>query len=102
MDASRIGHYFADSELVVKWIDVPHVGDRNIAALGIGKARVLGEVVERVRRFLPEAELDCAEHHAAGDAPYICGAMLGDGWVQLFFDSSRRLTEIRIDAYQLN
>jgi len=101
MDANHVQHYFGDSvgALVVKSIEVAHVGDRHIAALGIGKARSQNEVVDRVRRYLPEAEVDCDAAPAEIDGPYICGATLGDGWIRLFFDSSRRLTEVRIDAY---
>ena len=58
--------------------------------------RSLDEVVERVRSFLPEAEIDC-EDFADGTAS--CGATLGEGWISIIFDNSRRLTEVRIDAY---
>lgn len=98
-DGNHVQHYFGDSQgaLVVKSIVVGHVGDRPIAALGIGTARTLDDVVERVRRFLPEADIDCDERASANDTT--CGATLGDGWFRLFFDGSRRLTEVRIDAY---
>lgn len=95
MDANHVQHHFVDNTLVIKSIDTAHVSDRPIAALGIGKARALNKVLERVRRFLPEAEVDCDEY--ATDTT--CGATLGDGWIKLFFDDSRRLTEVRIDAY---
>lgn len=101
IDANHVVHYFEDSEgtLVVKSIDVAQVGDSPITALGIGRARVLDEVVRRVRRFLPGAKIDCDGLPAATGTPQVCGATLGDGWIKLFFDSSRRLTEVRIDAY---
>lgn len=95
-DAKRVEHYFWEGELVVKSVHVAEVGDRHIDALGIGTARSLDEVVERVRSFLPEAEIDC-EDFADGTAS--CGATLGEGWISIIFDNSRRLTEVRIDAY---
>lgn len=109
-DTNLVGHYFGDccnvGALVVKSIDVADVGDRPIAALGIGEARSMSEVVERVQRFLPEVELDCEDYReptpvgeAASDVAYGCNAMLGEGWIQVFFDNSQRLTIVRIDAY---
>lgn len=97
-DADRVGHYFWEGELVVKDIEIADVGDRPIGALAIGTARSLDDVLGRVRRFLPEAEVDCYESSAAAGVEYDCGAMLGEGWVRLFFDSSRRLRAVRIDA----
>lgn len=95
-DARRVEHYFWEGELVVKSVHVAEVGDRHIDALGIGTVRSLDEVVERVRAFLPEAEIDC-EDFADGTAT--CGATLGEGWISIIFDNSRRLTEVRLDAY---
>lgn len=95
-DANRVEHYFWEGELVVKRVHVAEVGDRHVDALGIGTVRSLDEVVERVGIFLPEAEIGC-EDFADGTAT--CGATLGEGWISLFFDNSRRLTEVRIDAY---
>ena len=101
-DANQVRHYFGDccdiDALVVKSVEVANVGDRPIGALGIGDARSMPDVVERVRRFLPEAEVDCRDD-LDDVAPYTCGAKLGEGWIQLFFDSSQRLLEVRIDAY---
>lgn len=95
-DAKRVEHYFWEGELVVKSVHVDEVGNRSIDALGIGTVRSLDEVVERTRIFLPEAEIDC-EDFADGTAS--CGATLGEGWISIIFDNSRRLTEVRIDAY---
>lgn len=99
IDANHVQHYFSDSEgaLVVKSIELALVGERPIAALGIETARALDEVVDRVSRFLPEAVVACDKRGTADVTT--CDATLGDGWVRLFFDSSRRLTEVRIDAY---
>lgn len=99
VDANHVQHYFVngDGGLVVKSIELLDVGVHPITALGIGKARALEEVVERVRGFLPEAEVDCDEDAVTNETT--CGATLGDGWIQLLFDGSRQLKEVRIDAY---
>lgn len=94
-DAERVEHYFWDGELVVKSVHVAEVGVRHIDALGIGTARSLDEVVERVRTFLPETEIDC---EGFADGAVTCGATLGEGWISISFDNTRRLTEVRIDA----
>lgn len=94
-DAASVEHYFWDGELVVKMVTPAAVGDAEISALGIGRARSMDEVVERVRRFLPEAELDC---RADGDST-VCHATLGEGWITLWFDDARRLVQAKIDAY---
>ena len=92
-DANRVEHFFWEGELVVKSVEV---GDQWVAALGIGRARSLNEVLEQVRRFLPEATMDCSP---SADGTRNCGAMLGEGWISLTFDTSGRLTLVRIDAY---
>ncbi|MXO60378.1 hypothetical protein GRI89_12600 [Altererythrobacter salegens] len=99
LDANHVQHYFgADGgELVVKSIMAADVSNQPIAALGIGTARALDEVVERVQLFMPEAEVTCDEQLDGNET--ICGASLGDGWIRLFFDPARQLTEARIDAY---
>lgn len=94
-DAERVEHYFWEGELVVKSVRVAEVGVKPIDALGIGTARSLDEVVERVRTFLPEAEIEC---ESVADGTSTCGATLGEGWISVIFDDSRRLTEVRIDA----
>lgn len=99
LDTNHVGHYFFKGTLVVKWIEVSDVGDLYIAALDIGKERSLEKVVEQVGRFLPEAELGCHEYPAQSGATVICDATLGDGWMRMFFDRSKRLEEVRIDAY---
>lgn len=97
-NADQVGHYFWEGELVVKSIEVADIGDRPIGALGIGTSRSMDEVMERVRRFLPEAEVDCREHAGADGVEHNCGATLGEGWIRVFFDTARRLTVVRIDA----
>lgn len=95
-DVDLVGHFFFDGELVVKAIDVGEIGDRPIEALSIGTARLLDEVVARVRAFLPEAQVSC---ETSTDGDQYCHATLGDGWITLVFDGSGHLTEVRIDAY---
>ena len=99
LDANHVQHYFGGpgGELVVKAVQVSDVGNEPIAALGIGRARDLGEVVERVQHFILEAKVTCDENLAGNEIT--CGATLGPGWIKLFFDASRHLTEVRIDAY---
>ena len=96
-DPNGIEHSFWDGEFVIKSIGVTPVGSEQITALGIETARSLNEVVGRVKRFLPEANVKCREYSPG--VP-ICFATLGDGWITLTFDAARRLTEVRVDAYQ--
>ena len=95
-DADGVEHYFWEGELVVKTIQTADVGNGQIDALGIGSARSLDVVLGRVERFLPGAKIECQD---MGDGNRNCGATLGEGWISLKFDDSRRLTEVRIDAY---
>ena len=95
-DVNRVEHYFREGELVVKTIQTAHIGDAPIDALGIGSARALDAVIGRVMSFMPEAKIDCQD---IDDGHRNCGATLGEGWISLKFDSSHRLTEVRIDAY---
>lgn len=96
-DADGVGHLFHGGELVVKWVEVAEVGDRPIAALGIGTARTMDAVLENVRRVLPEAEIACVR--ALFDlAGRDCSALLGEGWITLRFDGDGRLVEARVDA----
>ena len=93
---NRVEHYFWDGELVVKTIVFPEDNDQLTAVLGIGPARDMDDVVARVRRFLPEAELEC---RPGADRGHTCGATLGEGWITLRFDRNGRIREARIDAY---
>jgi hypothetical protein len=95
-DEDLVGHFFFDGELVVKAVDLGEVGDRSIEALGIGTARLLDEVIDRVRNFLPEARVGC---ETSSDGDHYCHATLGEGWITLVFDGSGHLTDVRIDAY---
>jgi len=95
-DAEGVEHCFWEGELVVKSAHVAEVGDRHIDALGIGTARSLDEVIERVTVFLLGSDIDCEDFP---DGTATCGATLGEGWIKIIFDSSRRLTDVRIDAY---
>ncbi|MDA7788110.1 hypothetical protein N8940_02640 [Sphingomonadaceae bacterium] len=99
LDANHVQHYFGAEagELVVKSILTADFRNQRIDALGIGRARALDEVVERVQLFIPEAEVTCDEQVAGKET--ICGSSLGDGWIKLFFDPAGQLTEVRIDAY---
>ncbi|RYF89143.1 MAG: hypothetical protein EON95_19280 [Caulobacteraceae bacterium] len=93
-DDAGVEHYYWEGELAVKTVTVVDVGDRSIAALGIGTARSMDDVVRNVRVFLPEANLTCRQSNDGHD----CGATLGKGWFTLFFDAAGRLTEARLDA----
>lgn len=96
IDANQVGHAFWEGELVVKFFVFPKDNDQRTAVLGIGTARVMDDVVTRVSRFLPEAELECRPDVDRG---HRCGATLGGGWITLRFDRNGRIREARIDAY---
>ena len=98
-DDRGVRHYFwEDDELVVKRVLAEEVGDRPIAALGIGRARNRGEVLAAVQAFLPDAELDCARYGDAVAPVTICTGALDEGWLRLWFDGADKLTEVRLDA----
>ena len=101
VDANHVRHYFGphDGTLVVKSIRIADVGGGSVSALGIGMARSHKDVVDRVQRFLPEAQIDCSEDSADPNSHFTCGAMLGEGWITLSFNSARCLEEAKIDAY---
>jgi hypothetical protein len=84
---------------VVKWVSIADLDDHPISALGIGQARSRHDVVLRVKRFLPQAKIACSENPVEADTPVTCEAMLGKGWIRLFFDRVGSLKEARIDAY---
>lgn len=90
-----VEHYFWEGELVVKSVQVAPKDHQSISALAIGHSRVFGDVMQRVRAFLPEAEIDCRMQ----DHGRACSAALGEGWITLRFDHQHLLTEVRIDAH---
>ncbi|MBB5660053.1 hypothetical protein [Brevundimonas halotolerans] len=96
IDANDVGHAFWEGELVVKTFLFPNDNDQPTTALGIGTARAMDDVVTRVTRFLPEADLDC---RLESDGGHTCGATLGEGWITLRFGRNGRVREARIDAY---
>ncbi|MDP3377734.1 MAG: hypothetical protein Q8S53_05165 [Brevundimonas sp.] len=96
IDANQVGHAFWEGELLVKFFVFPEGNDQPTTVLGIGTARAMDDVVTRVRRFLPEAELEC---RSDADRGHTCGATLGEGWITLRFDRNGRILEARIDAY---
>lgn len=95
-DANRVAHYFWDGELVVKAYTFTEGDTRPSSVLGIGIARERDEVLARVERFLPEAEIECRPEPDHGQT---CGATLGEGWITLRFDRNGRILQARIDAY---
>lgn len=96
IDSNEVGHAFWEGELVVKTFVFPEDNDQPTAVLGIGSARTMDDVVTRVTRFLPEADLECRPD---ADRGHTCGATLGEGWITLRFDRNGRVREARIDAY---
>jgi len=104
-DARGVRHYFWEAdELVVKSIRARDMAGREIAALGIGRARTRRDVLARARAFLPGVAIRCEHGTAqpeAGDAdPPVtsCAASLDAGWIRIWFDAADQLTEVRLDA----
>lgn len=95
-DLNRVEHYFWDRELVVKTFVFTEEDNQSTAVLGIGTARAMDDVLTRVRRFLPEADLEC---RSDVDRGHSCSALLGEGWITLRFDRNGRIREARVDAY---
>ena len=104
-DDNGVHHIFAGDTLAIKTVDVAALGKRDIAALNIGAARNRGEVLAKVRAFLPEIAIDCLEPGKAGEGDGIasCGGSFDNGgWIKLLFGPDNRLTSARIDAFQIN
>lgn len=104
-DDASVHHIFAGDTLAIKTLDVAMLGQRNIAALNIGTTRIRGDVLTKVRAFLPEIAIDCLEPGEAGEGEGIAscsGAFENGGWIKLLFGADNRLTSARIDAFQTN
>lgn len=104
-DDTGVHHIFAGDILAIKTVDIAALGSRDIGALGIGKARSRGEVLAKVRAFLPEIKVDCLEPGQAGEGEGIasCGGSFDNGgWIKLLFGPDNRLTSARIDAFQID
>ncbi|WP_447762041.1 hypothetical protein [Sphingopyxis panaciterrae] len=104
-DDAGVHHIFAGDILAIKTVDTAALGNRNIAALGIGTARTRGEVLAKVRGFLPEITIDCLEPGNAGEGEGIAscgGSFENGGWIKLLFGADNKLTSARIDAFQMN
>lgn len=104
-DEAGVHHIFAGDTLAIKTVDVAALGKRNIAALNIGTARTRGEVLTKVRAFLPELAIDCLEPGKAGEGAGIAscgGSFENGGWIKLLFGPDNRLTSARIDAFQVD
>jgi hypothetical protein len=104
-DDTGIVHVFSGDILAIKLVDVGSAGARDLKALGIGAARTRGDVMAKVRAFLPEIEIDCREPGNAGEGEGIAscgGTFKNGGWIKLLFGADNRLTSARIDAFQIN
>ena len=101
-DAEGVRHYLWRDEpfayfVVVKSIHANEFEGRSVPALGIGLARQRSEVMAAARKFVPEADFECAQF--AEDSSEVCNATLRPGWVTIRFDASGSLTEVRLDGY---
>lgn len=105
-DEAGVTHVVIGKDVVaIKLIDVAAVGDRNITALNIGNSRARGEVLTKVRAFLPEIPIDCLEADKAGQGNGIAsceGSFDNGGWFKLLFSRDNQLVTARIDAFQIN
>ncbi|MBO9697773.1 MAG: hypothetical protein J7499_16390 [Sphingopyxis sp.] len=104
-DDTGVHHIFAGDILAIKTVDIAALGSRDIGALGIGKARSRGEVLAKVRAFLPEIRVDCLDAGQAGEGEGIAscsGSFDNGGWIKLLFGPDNRLTSARIDAFQID
>lgn len=104
-DEVGVRHIFAGDTLAIKLVDVAALGNRDIAALGIGSARSRKDVLTKVRSFLPGIAVDCLEPGKAGEGEGIAscsGAFANGAWFKLLFGADGRLTSARIDAFQID
>lgn len=105
-DEAGVRHVVVGDDIIaIKTVDVAALGNRNITALDIGTARTRGDVLTKVRAFLPEIAIDCLEPGKAGEGEGIasCGGGFDNGgWFKLLFGRDNRLTSARIDAFQIN
>ena len=105
VDGNSVQHVLdSNNILVFKLVSASDFVDRPMTALGIGAARSRPAVLRNVAQFLPGTALECREAGQAGEGPGVasCGAMLGEGWIKILFDSDNQLISARIDAYQVN
>lgn len=105
IDKAGVAHSFGGELLAIKSITLPPRDNRSLSALGIGTARDRPAVLGRVRAFLPEIAVDCLEPGEAGEGEGIAscsGAFENGGWFKLLFGPDNRLTNARIDAFQVN
>jgi hypothetical protein len=103
-DVAGVVHVFAGDILAIKVLDV-RAGSGDLAAMGIGAARARGDVLAKVRAFLPEIAIDCLEADKAGEGAGIAsceGSFKDGGWFKLLFGPDNRLITARIDAFQVN
>ena len=96
-------HILTAGLVAIKLVDSADMEGKPISALGIGVARQRGDVMARVRSFLPE--IDCLEAGDAGEGDGIssCGGAFASGpWFKLLFDRKGQLISARIDAFQID
>lgn len=99
-NADGVRHYFWDDRLVLKFVKASEFEGRPISAFGLGMTRERGEVIAKIRQFLPGIDLDCEPAKASGNVgPDECAAFLGPGWFQVGFGSNGQLETIRFDGY---
>lgn len=98
-------HILTAGIVAIKIVDAADMEGKPISALGIGVARRRGDVVARVRSFLPEIQINCLEAGDAGEGEGIssCGGAFASGpWFKLLFDRNGQLISARIDAFQID
>lgn len=104
-NAQGTRHILTGGIVAIKYVDAADMEGRPIPALGIGVARQRGDVVARVRSYLPEIQIDCLEAGDAGEGEGIssCGGAFASGpWFKLLFDRRGQLISARIDAFQID
>lgn len=105
VDKAGVAHSFGGKLLAIKSVSVRPDDRRALSALGIGTARDRSAVLTRVRAFLPEIKIDCLEAGQAGEGQGIAscsGSFRSGAWLKLLFCPDGRLTQARIDAFQIN
>ena len=111
VDRAGVVHtMLADGQVYIKTLDVLPGNSRQLAALDIGTARAMQDVLDRVRDLLPGAFVDCrteAQTHTlpTGQSVQVssCGAQLGDAWVTLLFGrDDEQLLRAEYHAFQAN
>ena len=92
IDAQNV-HYDADAEggVFSKAVEVRKFPSQALNLLGIGRARSRNDVLRAIGRFLPTTKFECIRPPPDAEGAWWCGALVGDGFIELRFDDNNDL-----------